>query len=74
MSKALQENVCYTRNMNIYAFLGTLILVLLVTRGIENLSLDIAPLLEEILWLGEVKKQNMVFVGPKAFPPSFDDD
>ena len=43
------EKFCYTRNMNMYALLGTQILVMLVTRRIEKLQLHIAPLLKEIL-------------------------
>ena len=46
--------VCCTRNMGMYVFLDTLILIILVTRGIKNLPLDIASLLEEILRFGGV--------------------
>jgi len=57
MSKVLHEKVCCIRNIDMYVFLGTLILVILVTSGIGSLPLDIAHLLEEILWLGGVRNK-----------------
>ena len=48
MSKALQENIYCTKNM-MYAFFSILILIMLMTRVIENLPLDITLLLEKIL-------------------------
>jgi len=56
MSKTLQEKVFFTRNMDMYTFLDTLILVMLVTR-IKNQPLDIALKLKEILWHREAKNK-----------------
>jgi len=47
----------YIRSMNMYTFLSTLILVMLVLKVIGNLLLDIAPLLEKILWHGGVRNK-----------------
>jgi len=49
MSKALQEKIYCTGRMDMYIFLGTLILVMSVLRVIENLLEDITLLLEETL-------------------------
>ena len=43
-----------------YVFMDTLIQIMLVVEKIESLLLDIVLLLEEILWLERVKKQDVV--------------